>query len=416
MKKFTNNDIFYNTLLTNPKYAIVMQSGSLRINDQINQNQEKSSSILITEYTGAYSYQTYTGSYQYSSSISRDFVYKQTIMAGSTFNASYTNYSSVIKVAALKNAFRDYNIENSYADISYYLENNGLPYNQIKPGQEKYPAGYFLSPTNRITYYIRPASSINLIQIPNIFYGNYIKPGSVQLNMYVSGTLTASAADTDKTGKIYQTYGSGSGSIVGTVLYDHGFIILTGSNAVNNQLAPYIQPLAEYTASSSPVNDYLKWIHFGSYVATTGSAPETKYELIFQGANFIPTLTMMCNAEKGELFWSNNRTFIEANQGDEIFYGQSTSSTDLTGGTYYASSGSVLVPSAKKLKENKTVLIKNTISSSFIHYSASYQPQVFISQIGIYDENKNLIAVAKLANPVRKTKELDYTFKLKLDM
>jgi len=124
----------------------------------------------------------------------------------------------------------------------------------------------------------------------------------------------------------------------------------------------------------------------------------------------------MCNAEKGELFWSNNRTFIEANQGDEIFYGQSTSSTDLTGGTYYASSGSVLVPSAKKLKENKTVLIKNTISSSFIHYSASYQPQVFISQIGIYDENRNLIAIAKLANPVRKTKELDYTFKLKLDM
>ena len=34
----------------------------------------------------------------------------------------------------------------------------------------------------------------------------------------------------------------------------------------------------------------------------------------------------------------------------------------------------------------------------------------------IYDENRNLIAIAKLANPVRKTKDLDYTFKLKLDM
>ena len=68
----------------------------------------------------------------------------------------------------------------------------------------------------------------------------------------------------------------------------------------------------------------------------------------------------------------------------------------------------------KKLKENKTITIKNTISSSFTHYSASYQPQVFISQIGIYDENRNLIAIAKLANPVRKTKDLDYTFKLKI--
>ena len=57
-------------------------------------------------------------------------------------------------------------------------------------------------------------------------------------------------------------------------------------------------------------------------------------------------------------------------------------------------------------EENKTIIIKNTISSSFSHYSASYDPQVFISQIGIYDEKKNLIAIAKLANPVRKTKEL----------
>ena len=66
--------------------------------------------------------------------------------------------------------------------------------------------------------------------------------------------------------------------------------------------------------------------------------------------------------------------------------------------------------------DEQIILIKNTISSSFAHYSASYEPQVFISQIGIYDEQKNLIAIAKLANPVRKTKDLDYTFKLKLDM
>ena len=125
---------------------------------------------------------------------------------------------------------------------------------------------------------------------------------------------------------------------------------------------------------------------------------------------------MMCHAEKNELNWSNNKTFIENGQGDEIFNGQSTSSFDVTGSAYYASSGSVLIPSFSIIKEDKTITIKNTISSSFAHYSASYQPQVFISQIGIYDEEKNLIGIAKLANPVRKTKELDYTFKLKLDM
>ena len=33
----------------------------------------------------------------------------------------------------------------------------------------------------------------------------------------------------------------------------------------------------------------------------------------------------------------------------------------------------------------------------------------------LYDENKNLIAIAKTATPVKKTEERDLTFKLKLD-
>jgi hypothetical protein len=266
---------------------------------------------------------------------------------------------------------------------------------------------------NKYAYYIRPSSSINLITIPNFFYGSYINPGSVHLNMYVSGVLTASAVDTNKNGKLIQTYGGTTGSVVGSVFYDHGIILLTGSQQLSSQQAPYIQPL---TSSNSAVNDYLKWIHFGSYIGVTGSAPETKYELTFQGTNYVPTLTMFCHAEKNELFWSNNRSFIEAGQGEELYVGQSTSSMNNSGQVYYAESGSFLLPSDNTFKENPYVIIKNTISSSFAHYSASYQPQVFISQIGIYDEEKNLIGIAKLANPVRKTKELDYTFKLKIDM
>ena len=60
--------------------------------------------------------------------------------------------------------------------------------------------------------------------------------------------------------------------------------------------------------------------------------------------------------------------------------------------------------------------IKNIVSSSYSHHSASYQPVTYISKIGLYDENKNLIAVASLANPVRKLENRSYTFKLKLDI
>lgn len=427
MKKFLKNDIFYNNVLATPKYNIVLQSGSLRINDQINQNSEKSSSLNLIDYGGVYNiYQLsnvkYSGSYQYTSSISRSFIYA-TSSNGSTypnyptFHEYYTNYIDVLKIQSLQAIFKEYESENEYANLKYYLKKNtnGFYVPELKKQKGASPLLY-------PPYYVIPTCSINLIEIPRTFYGSYIQPGSIQLNMYVSGVLTASARDSDKTGKLFQTLGPTTGNVVGSVLYDHGIVLLTSSQNLSNQLSPYIQPLAQYTSSTdslfnqiNPINDYLKWIYFGSYKSTEGAAPETKYELIFKGTNYIPTLTLFCNAEKNELMWSNNRTFIQSGQGNKIYVGQTTSSTDITGAVYYAPSGSILIHADGTLRENKDILIKNTISSSFVNYSASYEPQVFISRIGIYDEQKNLIAYAKLANPVRKTKELDYTFKLKLD-
>ena len=65
--------------------------------------------------------------------------------------------------------------------------------------------------------------------------------------------------------------------------------------------------------------------------------------------------------------------------------------------------------------EDAEVEIKNIVSSSYKNYSASFQPVTYISKVGIYDKDKNLIAIAKLAKPVKKTEEREYTFKLKLD-
>ena len=39
----------------------------------------------------------------------------------------------------------------------------------------------------------------------------------------------------------------------------------------------------------------------------------------------------------------------------------------------------------------------------------------FISSIGLYDANNNLLAVAKLSRPVQKTVENDLTFRIRLD-
>ena len=101
---------------------------------------------------------------------------------------------------------------------------------------------------------------------------------------------------------------------------------------------------------------------------------------------------MLAHAKKTHLNHSNNPTFIEYDGRTSIAY---------TGTFQY--------------EEKSNRKIKNVVSGSHYPQTGSFNKVTYISKIGIYDENKNLIAIAKLANPVRKTEERDYTFKMKLD-
>ena len=60
--------------------------------------------------------------------------------------------------------------------------------------------------------------------------------------------------------------------------------------------------------------------------------------------------------------------------------------------------------------------IKNIVYSPFVDEEPRFKKTTYISKIAIYDEDKNLIGIAKVATPVRKTEEKQYTFKLKIDI
>ena len=66
--------------------------------------------------------------------------------------------------------------------------------------------------------------------------------------------------------------------------------------------------------------------------------------------------------------------------------------------------------------QNPEASIKNVVSSSYPDPTGSFAKTTYISKIGIYDKNKNLIGIAKVAKPVKKSIERDFTFKLKLDI
>lgn len=238
---------------------------------------------------------------------------------------------------------------------------------------------------------------LRLLSIPSIFYGSSIRKGSVSCKWYLTGTLIAELGDPRQNGELIQIGPSGSlgsGSVAGVVLYNEGFIVLTGSWNLHNTYTDNFNP-------SVPSGLYSpSW----KYYMVSGTAPEvgeepicgvpsSSFELDFEGVNYIETITMMARAEKGELNHSNNKTYVK--------YGQE-SKVPVTSSTQYI--------------ERNDIEIKNLVPSNFNDETPKFEKITYISKIGIYDEEKNLIAIAKLATPVRKKTNDNYLFKIKLDI
>jgi hypothetical protein len=226
----------------------------------------------------------------------------------------------------------------------------------------------------------------NMIDIPSIFYGSSIKRGSVDLKYYLTGALIGQVQDENNDGALVQIGPSGSpgsGSVVGLVLYNEGFIILTGSTDLSN--SSYTEDYIAGASSETP-----QWIHFSAHQAVNATS---SYIMAFSGTMKTPVIAMLAHAHKDKLNFSNNPTYLDY--------------------AHYQSTGTI---SSRKLYREAPVPIVNVVSSSYYEYDAPFAKTTYISKIGIYDEQRNLIAIAKLAKPVRKTADVNYTFKLKLDM
>lgn len=147
-----------------------------------------------------------------------------------------------------------------------------------------------------------------------------------------------------------------------------------------------------FVVSQTTLEVPLKWSNFSS-ASNDFALNSASYDVNFNGTNEIHTVTMMAHAEKGDLNHSNNPTYIK--------YDQDINSP---------------VTSKKSYYEYDKIQVKNITKYNYDNYTGSLEKQTYISKIGIYDEQKNLIAIAKLAKPVRKTENRDFTFKLKLDI
>jgi hypothetical protein len=238
---------------------------------------------------------------------------------------------------------------------------------------------------------------LNLIHIPSIFYGSKIRPGTVSLQWYLTGSLIAELKDERENGELIQVgpHGNnGSGSVAGVVLYNEGFILLTGSWMLTD---------SSFTGLSLDLDGGTqrpKWKYWGAGARDGGEYSShgsrgllsASFGLSFEGITKTEVLTMYARAPRGKVNYSNNPTFLKYNQEQLTF------------------------TSSHIYEENKNRLIKNTVSSSYTNYEEDFKRQVYISKVAVYDENKQLIGVATLSNPVLKEEEQDLSIKIKFDI
>ena len=158
--------------------------------------------------------------------------------------------------------------------------------------------------------------TVNVIQIPSVFYGSEIKKGSVDLKMFVTGTLMGRLRDSRYNGALVQENGNvttNNGEVAGVVLYKEGFIILTASWGLNPSFKVADKDYSNTTVTATELswqnfamgaND--KYSSVGDPAAFHANVNRASYSIDFAGTHKVPTVTMLAHANRGELNYSNN--------------------------------------------------------------------------------------------------------------
>jgi hypothetical protein len=386
-KKFESKDILYNVLETNPEQIFEIYDAKVYRNKQTHIVGKFTSSVPNVP-TGFVSlYEINVDRNETDTGLIYPFVTKDGSLVG-TKTVSTTAFNSDFLYGDT--------ISGSYP-LSSSIKRNFYQLGQTRPEVDalKNTLNNYVIRSPQFAYESSLGSKatqpLNLISIPSILFGSSLKPTSLELNFYISGTLIGTLKDERGNGEMVQTApegSTGSGSIAGVALYDEGFVVLTGSWGLETGIARnYLNDPGNLVTAS--------WLYFGVGANDgnpAGIIPSSSYAMEMKGVNKIPTLTMFAHADKGEMNHSNNPTYID--------FGQSTA--PITGSRLYA--------------EPKNLQIKNIVSSSYVDPPAEFEKTTYISKIGIYDEDKNLIGIATMATPIKKTQNRNLTFKLKLDI
>lgn len=369
--KLKDNDVFVNTIEAYPNSRFYIHSGTIYLNNQPAISGTYSDNILGVPpgYVSLFEYNINRSDNQRIYPFITKGGQKQTFktISKSQWNTEFNYDGSVITGS--------YNLSASISKQT--LTGTSAKIRALRSSLNHYS---FWSPYYNYGEYYEQSSNIVMVNIPSIFYGSSIKKGTLSLKTYVSGTLAAELTDQNRRGELVQ---SGSNSVVGTVLYDEGIILLTGSTTIGS-----------IGSGGSATN--ISWLNFGYGLESEPIDPtalSASFSLDFQGVSQFQNMTVLAKAPEGMLNHSNNPTYLK--RSSESLLQMHTSSFEYV----------------EKQRE-----VKNIVPSEQTDREPPFHKETYISKICIYDENKRLVGTCKLATPLRKTEAKEYLFKMKIDL
>ena len=233
--------------------------------------------------------------------------------------------------------------------------------------------------------------SVNVFNVPRKFFGEEIYPGSVRI-IDNSTSQTLVLVD-DGYGNMYDTaysssYAAGtpdsnnSGSSVGNVFYQHGLVCITDT---------------------------------GSYTDVGLGSGSDGWEIEFENSQTIYEHEYLVIAKKNEFNVPTNKSATFEGSGSDWVGSNLQYFPEVRQGLEKVSSAYPAIGHYTKYEEyQENTLVQPTYKlENFVSHSDFH---TYVTSIGLYNDNDELLAVSKLAKPIKKSKKYDMAFTIRFDL
>ena len=448
--KFSRNDIFNNRIKTHPRTSFVISNGTIVYNGEIpatglqDGTNPRKVKHAPSGFLSLYEMNVDRDQTAHTYDAAPDTGVKSMIYPFITKQGTPTSFKTISTSTFQSFAYGDI-MTGSYpmsasVDVEHHWSASDIPdacvqkRRRISSLRNTFEHYAYMSPHYKwqsdsgIGTWDKSTQEMALVSVPSIFYGSSMKKGSVKLKFYITGSLVGQLEDSYRNGELVQTLpdDANKGKIAGVVLYNEGILALTGSWALDASYKDYFRTCPDCITAHAdgPDADALPdpisptWTLWGSqgnpdddgcnqaldpgdntfypidkvsgpYSVTL--CPSASWGVDFLGTNYVPVLTMLAHAKKGDLNHSNNPTYIKHGQTEPPLIDKT------------------------RFEEKDEKTLTNIVKSVYTNYSESFDKTTYITKVGIYDKDRNLIAIAKVATPVKKTEDREYTIKIKMD-